>query len=336
MPALHRVQPELVNFTHTGVSGFPEIEQARVPPPLAPGNPIQTLWGIRRYQKETSAAVRDSKCDALLVPFTYEMLSRSPVPQTAFVLDMLPMRFPQWFPQMALFWRHHLAPALRRCPKIAVISENTKRDVMELLGIPGEKIKTIYLGFTPASGGGERRPITGRLLYVSSSHLPHKNVEGMLRAFAVVLERRPDATLRVIGKHHPRYTPSLRELAGTLGVSQAVSFEEDLDETELNAAYREADLFVYPTLYEGFGMPPLEAMAASVPVVASTTGAVAEVCGPAALAFDPTSSAGIAEAVLRGLSDDALRADLIQKGERRCRDFTWDATALNLVDWIDA
>ena len=185
--------------------------------------------------------------------------------------------------------------------------------VLELLGLEPERVHVIHLGvdhtlFRP--GPEEREPF---LLYPARPW-PHKNHARLLEAFAALRETRPRLRLVLTGGGHERLDP-LPEGVESRGVVSAA---------ELASLYRRAACLVFPSLYEGFGLPPVEAMACGCPVAASHAGALPEVCGDAAVLFDPTDVDAIAAAILQV---DERREELSERGLAHAARFTWDETA---------
>jgi len=153
---------------------------------------------------------------------------------------------------------------------------------------------------------------------------PHKNLHGLIRAWALLPAPRP---LLVLPGSANAYEVQLRALAGELGVQESIGFLGWVADEDLDDLYAIARCVVLASFEEGFGLPVLEAMARDVPVACSDVGALSEVAGDAALLFDPHSPATIAVAVARILAEPELAADLVARGRERCRQFTWRRTA---------
>ena len=155
---------------------------------------------------------------------------------------------------------------------------------------------------------------------------PGKNRGRLLQAFGRLRARGLEHTLAVAGQRAWRFEGE-EPLAGRLGLADAVRFLGYVPPADLPALYSAADLFVFPSLYEGFGLPALEALACGTPVVTSSVSALPEVVGDAALQVDPLDVEALAEAMERLLRDDGLRADLRERGLRRAEEFSWERTA---------
>jgi glycosyltransferase involved in cell wall biosynthesis len=229
--------------------------------------------------------------------------------------------------------------AARRSHRLIVDAESTRRDLAEHLGTPPGKIDVVPLGVTQdppvpptdaaalrtALGLGER-PV---LLSVSAKR-PHKNLPRLLHALAAIpAERRP---VLVIPGYPTPHEAELRALAGELGVTDDVVFPAWVSAADLEGLYALAMCVVFPSLYEGFGLPVLEAMRRGVPVATSDRSSLPEVAGDSALYFDPIDVRAIRDAVERLLADPAERERLAVAGRRRAERFTWDATAQGTRD----
>jgi glycosyltransferase involved in cell wall biosynthesis len=235
-------------------------------------------------------------------------------PTVLTLLDVQHLDLPELFPRgERLFRRLAYDRAARRADRVVVISEWVKRRVTERLGLDPDRVDAIHLGvdherFTPDPTVA-REPF---LLYPARPW-PHKNHARLLEAFALLRAERPGLGLVLTGVgHDPARLPP--------GVEARGSVPED----ELVALYRRAAALVFPSLYEGFGLPPVEAMACGCPVAASNAGSLPEVVGNAAVLFDPRDPAAIAVGVTEALD---RTAELAALGVERAARFTWEATA---------
>jgi glycosyltransferase involved in cell wall biosynthesis len=232
-------------------------------------------------------------------------------------------------------WRTFVPRIARRADRVLTYSEASKRDIAALLAIPGEQIDVVPLGpgadpAAPPRPEPELRAALdlgdGPIVFTASVKRPTKNLARLLRAWSTVLERLPDATLVLAGTPTP-HEEELRALAGELAIAERVRFPAFVGAEDLEGLYRSAACFVFPSLYEGFGLPVLEAMRRGTPVACSRASSLPEVAGDAARYFDPTSVADIAGALIDVLTDRDLARRLIAAGEARGRAFTWHATA---------
>jgi glycosyltransferase involved in cell wall biosynthesis len=258
-----------------------------------------------------------------------------PVPSVVTIHDLAFIRFPYTFRS---YNRTYLDLAtrvsVRRATRILAVSEHTRREVVGLLGVPAERVVV-----TPNAARVHFRPPAAEalaafrtrhslpeqfVLYVGTLE-PRKNLTTLLDAYAQIA-RQSAVPLLVGGGKGWMYDAVFARLEA-LGLRDRVHFVGYLDEEELPLWYAAARLFVFPSLYEGFGMPPLEAMACGTPVVTSNSSSLPEVVGDAGLMVAPMDVDALADAIMRLLSDEALHADLRERGLRRAQQFAWHTTA---------
>jgi glycosyltransferase involved in cell wall biosynthesis len=224
--------------------------------------------------------------------------------------------------------------AARRSDRVIADSASTRDDLVRLLSVPPERIDVVPLGVR-ASGRAEPTPepdlrsryeLGDRPVVLSvSAKRPHKNLLRLLDAVASIPpEERP---MLVVPGYSTWHEDALRSRAAELGLEGGVRFLSWVPDADLEGLYRAATCFVFPSLYEGFGLPVLEAMERGLPVACSDRSSLPEVAGDAALLFDPESTPAIAAAIRRLLGDGDLRARLAQAGRLRAAGFTWERTA---------
>lgn len=257
-------------------------------------------------------------------------------------LDLIHMVAPDHWREGAV--SRVLYSGLRRARHVLAISEYTKKDLVETLRLPPDRVTVTPLGidhgvFHPRAprrlldAHGLRQG--GRYILHVSSEVPRKNFDSVLRAFAL-LKREPrfsDLLLVKAGSaHRARDRARSRALAEGLGVADSVRFLDKTPEDVLASLYASAAVFAFPSSYEGFGFPPLEAMACGVPVVASGVTSLPEVTGNAALTVAPRDHKALAAAVANILDDASLRDDLVARGLARAAKFTWARTVKGTVE----
>lgn len=256
--------------------------------------------------------------------------------RVATIHDLIYARFPDAHGGIRARGMRVLVPlAVRRSHRVIADSESTKCDLVELLGANPERIDVVPLGLgTPKRvqamaeeelcrrldlGGGRR------LILSLSAKRPHKNLLRLIEALArIPADRRPVLLLPGYATWHEA---ELRERAADLGLSADVRFLDWVSAEEMEGLWTIIDAFVYPSLYEGFGLPVLEAMARGVPVACSDASSLPEVAGDAALLFDPHSEVEIAGAIERLLAEPELVERLRDRGVRQAARFTWEHTA---------
>lgn len=232
--------------------------------------------------------------------------------------------------------------AVRRATRIIAVSEYTKQDLICKYGIPGEKIDVTYEAAAPQFRPVEDPGCPGALCHKYGLSLPYilgvgnlqprKNLRALLEAFRFAkTERRIPHRLVLVGKPGWEAATFLQEVR-TQGLEKEVIFTGYVPTEDLPGLYSSADLFVYPALYEGFGLPPLEAMACGTPVVASDAASLPEVLGEAALLVNARDIGALASAILRVLDDSGLALRLSGLGLAQARRFSWERTARKTVE----
>ncbi len=260
-------------------------------------------------------------------------------PAVVTIHDCIHLRFPQYLPSRAAHWyaRTFMALGARRARRVITVSQASKDDIQHYLHTAAAKIDVIHNGIderflTPPDKADvarvrERFQLNAPFLLYTGNIKPHKNVERLIEAFALFRRDGPqDVKLLIIGDELSKY-PGLRRLVHRHHLHAHVRFFGFVPDATLAALYRLASVFVFPSLFEGFGFPPLEAMASGTPVITSNVSSLPEVVGDAAVLIDPFDPAAIATAMTRVLGDDRLRQDLIARGHERVRAFSWARAA---------
>ncbi|AGY60328.1 glycosyltransferase family 4 protein [Gloeobacter kilaueensis] len=237
------------------------------------------------------------------------------------VHDLIPLHFPGCFPlQLELYYRYYLPAVLRRAEQVLAVSEATARDLRAFFGLAAHKITVIPPAHDSSRFFSRGLPPDNYFLYLGRADL-HKNLERLLRAFALVSEA---GELRLVGTGR---VERLVALAGELGVAARVQFMNYVPAAQLPALIERAQALVMPSLWEGFGLPVLEAMACGTPVITSNCASLPEVAGDAALLVDPLSIHEIAAAMRAILGEAGLRERLKELGLERAGQFSWSAAA---------
>lgn len=256
--------------------------------------------------------------------------------------DLKYILYPQFFKQFYqfkyLYLKATIKLACQRAKIIIVPSNSTKRDIQRLYKVSSEKIIVTPWGPTvkvePKWEENKKRLNQSELLIRPPYILfvgelrPHKNVEGLLMAFALFKERwdRWDTRLVIVGKKYKGYK-AYEGIMRSKGLEDWVSFPGLVSQEQLVHLYKGASVFILPSLYEGFGLPVLEAMQLGVPVITSNVSSLPEVAGNSALLVDPYNPEHIAEALAKLMSDPNLRNELVRRGYERVKQFSWEAAA---------
>ena len=222
--------------------------------------------------------------------------------------------------------------AILAADKIICISENTKEDLINWYSVPEEKISVTHLASSidaSLSHGVEEVPSLPYYLYVGSRDACYKNFDTLLFAFAKVVSIQPEIRLCVVGKS---FSESEAKFIAELGLSAYIKYFGCVSDNHLAKLYRCSVAFVYPSLYEGFGIPPLEAMSCGTVVVASNSSSLPEVVGDAGILFNPKATKDLADILLSLLNSSAKRDQLIAKGYQRVQAFSWDKTVSQTLD----
>jgi glycosyltransferase involved in cell wall biosynthesis len=247
--------------------------------------------------------------------------------------EYLPNRFAKryaWFMMRNAVHRSELILTVSEASRADILSFYPEADAERLKVVPNAIDEAILEepGEEEMERVRERYQIRGRFVLYAGNIKPHKNLARLIAAFGLLKRRsgHDDLKLLIIGDEVNRYA-SLRRSVEAAGVRQDVRFFGFVPDHTLAALYRLAAVFAFPSLYEGFGLPPLEAMACGTPVVTSRISSLPEVVGDAALLVDPYSVEDIAGALERVLGDDALRASLVVRGRARAQSFSWERSA---------
>ncbi len=284
--------------------------------------PARILW----EQTMLPLAVLRLRLDVMLNPgFTAPLLC--PKPQVTVFHDLQHKRHPEYFRWFDLpFWKFFLYWSAQVSRLVIAISDSTAADLRRFYRLPDSKLRVVLLGVDPMFFEVGKRREPERFLLAASTLHPHKNLDGLLRAFAGFRKVHPDFHLIACGIHG-FFTGPLVALRESLGLQEAVQFPGWVPREDLYDLYARASAFVYPSKFEGFGLPVPEALAAGIPTACSQIEPLSSIAGDAALLFDPLDLDAMTSALLRIVEDHALRDRLAQAGPKRAAMFSWRATA---------
>ncbi|MCW5849091.1 MAG: glycosyltransferase family 4 protein [Anaerolineae bacterium] len=308
------------------LTGRPNVEVALVAAPP---------FSLREYL-DLPLAARRYRLDLLHSPY-YVKPYWLPVPSVTTVYDVTPARYPEALPSRRARFVFELTTrlAIETSAALLTLSESARRDMRELFDARPDRITVTYPAvdatFTPrpADEVARVRETLGLpeayILYLGINK-PHKNLVRLVEAFARVAAALPEVTLALAGKPDPRY-PDAVDRARALGLGDRVRVLGAIAEDSLPALYTGAALFVFPSLYEGFGFPVLEAMACGAPVITSSASSLPEVAGEAALLVNPVDTDVLARAMLAVLQDGRLWTRLHRASLARAAEFSWTRAA---------
>jgi glycosyltransferase involved in cell wall biosynthesis len=291
--------------------GLPAIEVKD--PPVAKRGPLRIAAMALQARRTKGVGEQVARFDVMHYPLTVPS-PRSDAPTVVTLHDVQHRDLPEFFgPARRSFRRLAYDRAARAAEAVIVTSEFVRGRARDVLDLDPSRVHVIPLGIdhTVFRPGDDEREA---LIVYPARGWPHKNHARLFHAFAALRETRPQLRLVLTGGGLERLEP----------VPEGVEILGEVSPGQLAALYRRAACLVYPSLYEGFGIPPLEAMACGCPVAASNAGAIPEVCGEAAVLFDPTDVEAMAAAMLDA---DTRRDELSKLGRAHAAQFTWDETA---------
>lgn len=318
--------PELVNSRYD-LSALAAPGRVTMVPCDAPTMSLREQTALPRLVRTLSADVFHSTY--YIKPY------RLPVPSVLTYYDIIGLIYPSSLPsaRARLMFRLLSRLALASADRVILLSESARRDVVRRFGVPERKTAVVYPAadprFAPQPAQAvdrirERYGLAGPYALYLGINKPHKNVAFLVEAWA---KARPDASLVIAGREDPRY-PQARERAQALGIAGRIRFLGDVAEDDLPALYSGAALFAFPSLYEGFGLPVLEAMACGVPVLSSDSASLPEVAGDAGILLPPTDLAAWSDALADLLANPARLAQMRDRGLARADSFSWARAAL--------
>jgi glycosyltransferase involved in cell wall biosynthesis len=284
------------------------------------------------------------KIDVFLTPY-FKAPVFLPSKMVLIINDLIPLFFPVEHRLLRRsYFRFMSAATARRATRIMTISEHSRGDIVKFLGLPADKIMVIHLGVEEKSISADIREEEIRrkyslpqkfILYVGNLS-PHKNVESLIRSYASLpVGLRENYKLVLAALKSDKYFQYIDKVIREMELTQDVFFTGFIERKDLPSVYSISSLFAFPSLYEGFGLPPLEAMACGCPVVSSNTSSMPEVLGDAALFFNPNHVEEISQAIKHMLEDENLRNKFRQKGLKRAKLFTIEKMTSRMLDVLE-
>ena len=309
---------------------FPSVRiHGRLLPAFMAAGPAEVAWAARR-------AGLDVVHDPMgISPFAVPR-RLGPYRRVVTIHDMIPFVYPETHARLTnILFQRYIPRTLRYVDRMITDSEASKRDILRFFDIPESRVQVIACGvsarFRPVPAveceqARQRHGLRQPYILTLGALQARKNLGGLFEAYAELRRRGLRHQLVVVGKKAWKTEGIFRTLTA-LGLEDDVVLTGYVDDVDLPALYSGASAFAFPSLYEGFGLPPLEAMACGTPVVTSNTSSLPEVVGEAGIMVDPHDVQSLADALERVLTDPALASTLRERGLERARRFTWERAA---------
>ena len=252
--------------------------------------------------------------------------------------DMMYRYYPENYPRgQLLYFRYFIPASARRAEMIITVSKNTKKDIIKFLKVPERKVRVTYeahdkrfsnnLSVSEKNRIKKKYNLPDRFILSVASFNPQKNIDTLVRSFSLIKKTYNLSSQLVLVGMKLSYYSKIISVIEKLKLDKDVLFIGYVSDNDLPYLYSLANIYAFPSFFEGFGLPPLEAMACGCPVVASNATSIPEVVGDAGILIDPHNIEKMAEAIYKVLINDNLRKDLIRKGFERVKQFSWEKTA---------
>jgi glycosyltransferase involved in cell wall biosynthesis len=325
IPYLKTLQPTLLT-----AQNYPEYNCYPIPPHLTPADGIKghlnrLIW----TQSKLPKIYQNLKSQLLFSP-----IPEAPIyTDCHFIVmshDMIPLRFPKPFSPLTPYHRYYTPQVLNQAQHIICNSQATAKDISKFYQIPSNKITPIPLACDRSHFHFLNLPTKNYFLYIGRQH-PYKNLQRLINAFSQIPNKN-DYELWLVGPKDKRYTPLLEKQVQELEINHLIKFLNYVPYNELPTIINQALALVFPSLWEGFGLPVLEAMACGTPVITSNISSLPEVTGDAAILINPYHTEEITAAMTTIINDSETRKQLSQQGIKRATKFSWEKTGLATVE----
>ena len=265
-------------------------------------------------------------------------------PSLVIIYDLIFFAHPEEFSLLErLVLRYLLHRTAMSADRIITVSESSKNEIIRWLKVPQDRMSVVYGGCDKNLRDvidtmvlKDKVSVKGNYIFCAASLRMYKNLDGLIKAYSVLKKKYSVPQKLVLTGHKGRYYEELQRLVRVLGLENDVIFTGFISDDELRLLYSSADVFVFPSFYEGFGLPVLEAMASGTPVVASNRTSIPEVVGDAGLLFNPDNTDEMAETIHSVLREETLKKSLISRGFERVKKFTWEKTAEGVLKVINS
>ena len=290
------------------------------------------------YQTQLKQQLKQQKADLFFSP-VYEGMFFPDVPQVVTVHDLIPLKYPELSPKWKYYYQYALPFLLKQSQRIVCVSEYTKQDVVKTYGLNPDSIDVVYNGcdrnlFYPQPNPEilQKYKLDKYFLYVGDMRF-YKNLSRCLEAYERLAQQ--DCKFVITGKKDNFLYPEIERQVAKLASQKRIIFLDYVPTKDLPGLYSMAQALVFASLYEGFGLPVLEAMACGCPVITSRVTSIPEVGGDSVLYVDPYDADSIAEGMKRILSDEELKMNLSHQGLNRAKLFSWEKTAQNIYRLLE-
>ncbi len=294
--------------------------------------PNKRLWTIFGLTREI---IKPHNLDVFFSPTHYGPLY-APCPQIISILDVSYKHFPEMFPKKDLLklalWGKY---SINNAQKIITISDSSKNDIMNEYHVSADKVDVVPLGIKDVkvskmnkSDFIKKYDLKNPYVLFVGTLQPRKNIEKLIEAFSLIKDENID--LVIVGRRGWDFQKIL-DAPEKYGILERVKFLENVTNEDLPLFYKHAELFVLPSLYEGFGLPILEAMQYDCPVITSDVSSLPEAGGDAALYFNPNDAKDIADRIEKVLNDEKLKKQMVAKGHEQIKKFSWDKSAKEVI-----
>lgn len=327
VPSLHSLQPALL---------APSSEiLGRIHYPIPAG--MGPEYGAKGHMKRLAWAqfvlphvCRKLSCSLLFSPIPEAPLFSKKLRYVVTAHDLIPLRFAPKASRLRLYFRYYVSSVLKSAEHILCNSHATARELTNVYGFPASKMTVTWLAHKAEDFKYLGLPAKNYFLYIGR-HDVHKNLIRLVESFAEVAKNQ-DYELWLVGTQHRKYSLEIQQRANELSVGNKVKLMNYVPENQLNQVLNQAIALVFPSLWEGFGLPVLEAMACGTPVITSNISALSEVAGDAAMLIDPYNVNEMADAMRRVAIDTQLRQQLRDAGIKRAQQFSWEKTGQQTVE----
>lgn len=322
-----------LNPTLLAAEQFPNSNCYKIPSNLTPeqgikGHINRLLW----TQTQLPKIYKQLKSNLLFSPIPEAPLFAG-CRYIVTVHDLIALRFPRRFDPLALYHRYYIPQVLRQAEHVICDSQATAKDIANFCKISPDLISPIFPGYDASFFRFLDLPTSNYFLYIGR-HNPYKNLQRIVAAFAALPDN-SEYELWIAGSEDKRYTPLLKAQVAELGLSDRIKFLDYLPPAQLPEVINRAIALVFPSLWEGFGLPVLEAMACGTPAITSNISSMPEVAGGAALLVNPYSVGEIAAAMGEIARDGKLRSHLQAMGLARAKEFSWEKTGRETAAILD-